>query len=170
MNYESTQEIELAIAQNYGWKQNLIVPNISWGLLDYEADIIIMSKAGIVTEIEIKTSRSDLIADSFKSHKHKSNLVKYLYFAIPRKLEKSISYIQENAGIYIVETNGNVKKERNATTNPDFIKLKKEQRYNLARLGTMRIWNLKQRLHESIQSYKNFIKAFENKNMRVKND
>ena len=56
------------------------------GLLDYEADIIIMSKADS-NRNRNKTSTSDLIADSFKSHKHKSNLVKYLYFAIPRKLE-----------------------------------------------------------------------------------
>lgn len=170
MNHETTAEIELAIAKKYGWRQNIIVPNVSWGLLYHEADLLIMSKLGVLTEIEIKVSRLDLIADSFKRQKHRSKIIKYLYFAIPRKLEKSISSIQENAGIYIVETNGNVKKERNATTNPDFIKLKDEQRYNLARLGAMRIWNLKQRLHESIQSYKNIIKTFENKNTGVKDD
>lgn len=131
------------------------MPNVSWGLLNHEADLLIMSRANILTEIEIKTSKQDLIADTYKQHKHKSKIIKYLYFAIPRKLENSIVHIPENAGIYIVDINGKVQKERNAIANLDMRKVKEEEKYNLARLSCMRIWNLKESLYTSHLAYKN---------------
>ena len=158
MKYETTQEIEYRIANYYGFRQNLIVPNVSWGLLKHEADLLILSKNNYLTEVEIKISKSDLIADLKKKHQHKSNIIKYLYFAIPEKLKEYISYIPEQAGIYIIEQNGKVNKLRNAKENINIRKLKEEEKYNIARLGTMRIWNLTEKLIKSNNDYKNLLK------------
>lgn len=153
MNYETAGEIELRIVKYYGFRQNLIVPNVFWGLLNHEADLLILSKSNYLTEIEIKISKSDLIADLKKSHHHKSNIIKYLYFAIPEKLKEYINYIPEQAGIYIIEQNGKVNKLRNAKENVNLRKLKENEKYNMARLGTMRIWNLTEALSISHESY-----------------
>jgi len=159
MNYETTAEIEIAIAKHYDWRQNLIVPNVSWGLLFHEADILVMSKAGYLTEIEIKVSRSDLIADKTKSHQHQSRLIKSIYFAIPEKLEIHAEHILPRAGIYIVGKTGKVKKIREAEINKESRILKDEEKYNLARLGTMRIWNLKENTLMQMNSYKNLLNS-----------
>jgi len=44
-----------------------VCPNVSWALLPWEADILAVSGSGVVNEIEIKTSVSDLKRDLAKS-------------------------------------------------------------------------------------------------------
>jgi hypothetical protein len=160
MNYETTAEIELAIAKYYGWRQNIIVPNVSWGLLYHEADILIMTKSGCVYEIEIKVSKSDLIAENKKRHKHQSNIIKSIYFAIPEKLKQHIEYILPNAGIYIIGKTGTVRLLREAEININYRNLNDMEKYNLARLGTMRIWNLKSRVMVQMNSYRNLLNRY----------
>jgi hypothetical protein len=136
------QHIEYAVANYFSWRVNLIVPRVSWGLWIHECDLLIVTKSGYCYEVEIKTSRSDLIADLNKKHGHKSNRIRRLYFAIPEKLRKDIEFIPERAGILIVNTLGRCKKEREAQIEPSTRKLTDEERYQVARLGTMRIWSL----------------------------
>ncbi len=157
MNYETTAEIEIAIAKHYGWRQNLIVPNVSWGLLYHEADILVMTKQGYLTEIEIKVSKSDLIADKSKRQQHQSKLVKSIYFAMPEKLEIYTDHVLSRAGILIVGKTGKIKLLRKAEINKESRILTDNEKYNLARLGTMRIWNLKSNLLMQMNSYKNLL-------------
>lgn len=54
-----------------------MIPNLSWGLLDYEADFVAISKSGYMTEVEIKRSFEDFKADFSKKHKHDAEQVYY---------------------------------------------------------------------------------------------
>lgn len=66
-------EIELAIVNSgiFNKRNDIIVPNVSWGLLNHEADMVVMTKSGYLTEIEIKRSWEDFKADFKKPHEHK---------------------------------------------------------------------------------------------------
>ena len=68
----TVDEIELAIVNStlFNKRRDIIVPNVSWGLLNHEADMVIMTPSGYLTEIEIKRSWEDFKADFKKGHKH----------------------------------------------------------------------------------------------------
>lgn len=151
----NTVDIEIAVASYFDYRKNLIVPNVSWGLGLHECDLLVLSKAGYLTEIEIKVSKYDLIADRKKRHEHKTHKVKYLYFAVPHYLiEEGLKYIPENAGLIAVAKSrvrpGQyvvwVKKE--ARANSYSYCVGEKERLKMARLGTMRIWGLKEKLNK----------------------
>lgn len=75
----SITQIEVALAQYFGYRANVIVPKVSWGLLNHEADLLIMNKTGYLTEIEIKRSWADFLADFRKKHTHDDSKVSWLY-------------------------------------------------------------------------------------------
>ncbi|MDA3900034.1 MAG: MmcB family DNA repair protein [Spirochaetes bacterium] len=145
-----TSEIEMAMVRHLDARKNLIVPNVYWGMFDHELDLCVVSKAGYITEIEIKVSLSDLKKDRAKKHLHydKKDRIKYLYFAIPAKLAKHIEHIPKNAGVYVVTTKGRVVKIASSKPWPKARALTIEERYIVARLGALRIWNLKERITE----------------------
>ena len=145
MNYETTPEMEIALASYFGIRTNLIVPNISWGLGVHECDLFVLTDSGYAWEIEIKVSRSDLIKDKEKYHKHEHRKIKRLYFGIPENLTPHIHHIPGIAGIIVVNIHGNCRKIREAKTKGNY-KFSDSERYKIARLGTMRIWSLKQKL------------------------
>lgn len=81
-------EIEVALAEYFGWKRNIIAYNVlgvSGTLpIDHECDMLIVSPSGYLTEIEIKRSYADFCADFKKRHHHSSNVpMKEFIFAIP---------------------------------------------------------------------------------------
>lgn len=151
-------DIELAVANNFGYRQNLIVPNVSWGLnLGHEADMFIVSPSGYATEVEIKVSASDLKRDLLKLHNHASPRIKRYYFAVPKKLEtiaKTVAH--EHWGIltlsdpdsYFMETArpARVIKGAKPLTTSEII--------DLGRLAAMRIWTLKRSLKDKIDRSK----------------
>lgn len=151
MTYETSSEIEIAVAHYFGIRKHLIVPNVSWSMLSYECDMMVLLPSGFAAEVEIKISRSDLRADTKKTHQHRSNLMRYLYFAIPEKLEMCVGEIPERAGILIVRKTikgsmvygNNVEMLRAPKPNDCARKLSDQEKFNLARLGTLRMWNLK---------------------------
>jgi len=158
--YWTAKEIEIRIAQWFGYRTNLIVPNVSWGMGLHECDILILTKAGYALEVEIKVSKGDIIKDAEKWHQHKSDKIKRLYFAIPKKLEKHIALIPEQAGVITVDEGGWCKLVRNAEANRGARKWGDEDRFNIARLGAIRIWDLKEKLQLN-DSVKN---DYENRN------
>ena len=143
MNYETATEIERQVAFWFGIRTHIIVPNVSWSMLPYEADMVILHQSRYADEVEIKISRSDLLRDKNKRHQHDSNKFRRLWFAIPRKLELSISDIPTRAGVLIIENNGGVNTFRNPEINKIAVKFTEAQALNLARLGCMRMWYLK---------------------------
>ena len=95
----SVPQIQLALRNSFLFDQrsSIIVPNISWGMLPYEADLIGISKNGQVTEVEIKRSISDLRADYKKHHKHDASCVTYFYYCVPECIvEQAKKVILEN--------------------------------------------------------------------------
>ena len=149
-------DIELALAYRYKWRQNLIVPNVYYGLgFRYELDLMIVTPAGWATEIEIKTSSSDLKADKKKTHDHRSNRIKYLYFAVPENLQdKALELIPERAGLFIIRPDLQLLNYRKTEivkspiTNKSARKITTAERQKLNELATMRIWSLKKRMYE----------------------
>ncbi len=149
--------MEVAIAKLFGIRQNIIVPNISWGFRMHECDLFIVKKSGIAVEVEIKRSKSDLLADFKKRHHHndKQNRITELYYALPEELyEKCKEFIPEDAGIIMCYRYTNYRKEtyiyatikRKAKRIKGARKLNEEEQLRVARLGTMRIWSLKQKI------------------------
>ncbi len=138
-----TSEIEYAVARDFGWRTHVIVPNISWGAGLHECDLLVLTKTGYAYEVEIKVSKADLIKDKLKDHGHLSNRIRKLYFAIPDKLKPHIEHIPERAGIICVRESGYCETIREAQTNPLSKPWTDSEMFNIARLGTMRIWTLK---------------------------
>lgn len=173
-----TLEMEIVIADYFNWRQNIIAPNISWGAGLHECDLLVITKSGYATEIEIKVSKADLKKDLQKSHNHGmaapkyfvehlseheqkeifSDKIKYLYFAMPEKIcnVETINIIPEKAGIIIVKEKPNrdhfmrdrVKIIRKPINKSEYCFNEKE-RYNILRLATMRTWRLKEKLNEA---------------------
>jgi len=67
-----TLEMEIVLAGYFKFLTNLVIPNVSYGFLPYEADLLVLMKSGWVDEVEIKVSLSDLKADAKKRHTHDS--------------------------------------------------------------------------------------------------
>ena len=163
----TAKEIEIEIATRYFSKRvDLIVPNITWGFHGFnECDLLVCTKSGYLIEVEIKISKADIIKDKEKRHEHNRKYTKQLYFAIPEKLKVNADLVPEDAGIILV-----YEEEINSIENPDYynnfnkyyqkrpslfreayinknpMKVTIEDKYNLARLGTMRMWNHKKQL------------------------
>jgi hypothetical protein len=142
------RDIELAIANYFGYRTNTIVPNVFWGMgLNHEADILMLSKAGYVTEIEIKISKADILKDKKKRHQHQSDIVKAFFFAVPEQLtEYALANIPEEAGLLIVKDTGTklrVEKKRDPKPRPRSRPFTESQRFQLARLGLMRYWSVR---------------------------
>jgi len=141
-------DMELALVHYFGFRQNMIVPNISWGLFIHECDLLVVTSAGYAWEVEIKTSKADLKKDAEKPHQHRSNKIKRLYFAIPEHLGFCQNYIPARAGILVVCPGGYVKKEREAVESESPYQFTPDDRQQVGRLATMRIWTLKSRIRE----------------------
>lgn len=150
MSNPTTQQIELAVAKHFGYRQNLIVPNVYWGLgLNYEADLVVLRPSDWAIEVEIKITASDIKADLSKRRQHDSNLFRELYFAVPESLSSNAS-IPEHAGILSVgwrEGRGwQLKKVRDAQRRKTARKWEPKTRQKLCELAAMRIWSLKEHL------------------------
>jgi len=94
----TVRDIQLALhnSEFCNAHNDLICPNVSWGLLPYEADLIAVSPAGICTEFEIKRSFEDFKADFKKDHKHDAAIVGKFYYVVPESLqERVVKYLIE---------------------------------------------------------------------------
>lgn len=134
-------------------RELLSVPNTN-GFLAYEADLLVVSVAGYLSEIEIKVSISDLKADLKKGHGHfdSKNRVKNLYFAGPAEMKEAFfEFAPERAGIILItlprspKGSGSCIEVRAPKANKLARPLSFEDKYKLARLGAMRYW---ERFHE----------------------
>lgn len=158
-----TLDMEVALMGYLGVRASLIVPNISWGCDLHECDLLLITKAGFAWEIEIKTSKADLIKDKEKRHRHFSHKIKYLYFALPQHLIDDINHVPERAGIIIVSKRKpypgekppfdpclylSCKKIREPQKSTFNYRFSDQEKYEVARLGAMRILGLKQKIQK----------------------
>lgn len=168
----SIEEIEFAILNynSFNFRQNLIVFRVTdcSNVVNHECDCLIMSKSGYLTEIEIKRSYSDFIADFKKKHTHNDDKIKEFYYCIHENFyDKALEYLINNGiipnGIYTYNDECelsyrigrskiyDMSKEKNAEIH--FMgnggkKLFLEEQYQLARLGAMRYKNMTQKIIE----------------------
>jgi len=145
-------QMEVAVACLIGYRQNTIVPNVSWGLgLHHECDMLVLDTQDRFTEIEIKVSKSDLKADFKKSHNHHSKIISRLVYAVPRNLlDSALELVPPNCGIivvdevekygklyYVAKWHRIVRHDKHKSKPSD----KKIRKF--MELGCMRIWSLK---------------------------
>ncbi len=148
-------EMELAIANYYGWRSHLIVPNVYYGLdFDYELDVLVVRRSGYCIEVEIKQNIHDLRAD-FKKSKWRNKIlgmpgdkIKEFYYCLPSDLIKScIDMIPERAGLMEFtshKTYGHgLKIIKNAAINKHARPVTDRERKELGRLAAIRIWDLR---------------------------
>lgn len=105
MNTEKTlYEIEVALSKTdtFNFVRNIIAFNVN-GLgeslnIQHECDMLVLSKSGYLTEIEIKRSWEDFLADFKKRHNHDGRgLVKFFYYCVPEIIyDKVLNYICDN--------------------------------------------------------------------------
>lgn len=149
--------------QELNIRTNLIVCNVTplSRLVEFETDLLSLSKGGYATGVEIKTSKSDLKNDLkkrqwknlTKQYMGKSVLeryfepYKYFYYAVPEDLvEETEAQVPDWCGIYAIGKR--VKEVRKAKQILPYDKTRKwtiEDRLALARLGAMRVLNMKKK-------------------------
>ena len=148
----SVQEIEDAIILMHagGIRSNLCVPNVSWGMgIDYEADLLVVSKSGYCTEYEIKRSYSDFLADMKKDEcAHKAPWVYRFFYVIPEGIkDKVLGYFKDKGeavpGILSYDERGILSVCGRHSYIDGGRKMFIEEMLKLARLGTLRYWNLR---------------------------
>ena len=149
------EDIEIAVAKHWNIRVFVIVPNASWGAGVHECDLLILSSSGYLTEIEIKTTKADLVKDLKKEHQHRSDKIKQLYYALPDRVlnaNETKKLIPARAGILRIWKseygNYNCGMEREATINKIAEPLSEVERFQIARLGAMRVWDLKERIQK----------------------
>ena len=156
-------DIQKAMARTIDLRVKLLVPNVSWGLVSWgECDLLAMSGSGYLTEYEIKVSAADIKREWRKKRWVSggrrlaafNTLIKEYYMVVPQKLEQvAIDNMPDfvGGGIIVADyqppeymrrhQNPGPRWVRNATINKDARKLNAEERFQLARLGTLRYWS-----------------------------
>lgn len=165
-NIPSINEIELAIMQyeDFDFQRNLMVFRAKeWSnVVNHECDCLMMSKSGYLTEIEIKRSYADFLADFHKTHEHNDPAISQFYFLIhdsfkEKAFEKLVELKKVPDKIYTYNDKCEIKEWKCSGDVIDAIKQKYgirpeyklyshwherklflEEQYQLARLGAMR--------------------------------
>lgn len=156
----TVDEIQIALRNSGIWnkRQDIFIPNLSWGMLNYEADLVIITKSGYLTEVEIKRSWADFKADFKKGHEHDDPRVYHFYYCVPESIcERVAEFLQEKYGagrpsVLCVSEEGNIRHYDGGISHRGGRKLFLEEQLTAARLGCMRVWNLKEKLIKQ-QSY-----------------
>ena len=154
----SITQVELGLAKYFDLRKNIIVTNVSWGMLLHEADLLILSKSGYLTEVEIKRSWSDFLADFKKTHTHDDPKISWHYYAVPESIvdrcKEKLAEVDNRRKwglISYADWNGEcmptmVMRPSNHGYHSSDKRLYIEEQLQLARLGAMRVWNQKQKL------------------------
>jgi hypothetical protein len=150
----ATKIAEAVVAGMFPIPRHLCVPNVSWSLLPYEADLLAMTSSGYLIEVEIKISLSDLKRDTVKTKwncRAFDQLVSRFYYAMPASLWSKNGVpecVREGAGVISVERDRNgvlrTRMEREATRT-SARPLTPQQQFDLARVGSYRAWSPYQR-------------------------
>ncbi len=150
----TADNVSYAVAKYlYPWRRYVVVPNVSWGLLPHEADLVALIEAGWLTEIEVKVSKGDFLADRDK-WKHQSAkvngapaLICDFYYAMPLSVWERCKPedLPEGAGLILCSREDwdhepRARVTQKATSNPLSRKLTDSEREQLLRLGYLRFW------------------------------
>ena len=165
----SVTDITRMLASYYDIRKNLVVPNVSWGFMWYEADLVVITKAGYMTEIEIKRSWTDFLADFKKRDYHSDARISRFYYAVPEcMLQPCRDYIEnwlaercllspstyKRPGFIVYRTWDEPLYRRVQVICDPISKektppLSEKDILKIARLGTLRYWSLLNRTSET---------------------
>lgn len=161
----SVDEIQLAILQIdvFNPRRNIVIPNLSFGLLDHEADLAIISKSGYMTEIEIKRSLPDLKADFKKKKDFICERVYQFFYCVPDSLvlacrDLCIQHDRPISGIISYSEDAHISIHHGEIWEsydkawPHYSggrRLFIEEQLQAARLGAMRVWEIKAKLYNT---------------------
>lgn len=184
----SVEAIELGLSYHFKPRQNINIPNLSWGLLNHEADFVSITKTGYLTEVEIKRSWSDFLADFKKEIKHEDERVSRFYYCVPISIkDKVIEYLKNNKvwsdGVFYFSETSTVEGgahiqcpitydgANSFKSNLRRRALTPEEMIHVGHLGCMRVWNLIKRLLQNKTKLDSF-DVLENKlkNLLIEND
>jgi len=151
----TTAEMEVAIAKYFGIRKHIVVPNVSWGFFNHECDLFLIRTSGYGFEVEIKRSKSDMMADFKKKHGHKdrANRIVQLFYAFPEELLPKVEdLVPDDCGILTVsrsewDNKARASMRRDAKRRKGAKPLTQKEQLKIARLGTLRIWTLKEKLN-----------------------
>lgn len=171
------KQIELLLHDSGIWnkRQDIMIPNLSWGLLNHEADFVVVTKRGYLTEVEIKRSFADLKADFKKDIFHSDERIYYFMYCLPLSIkDKALQLFHENYGkiakLYGNDENYNYTQEffpaiiwyddnGNLTIEPHKLssrsgarKLFLEEIVTVSRLASLRYWSLANKITESLSN------------------
>lgn len=169
------REIARAIAQQFFKKQTIVmVPNCNW--TGHECDVLVVTTASLIVDVEIKISRADLKADAKKDKWWIHHPKRYdgklgvvvgppdtprdwprqvwkHYYALPKEIwtdDLLDAMPSKVSGVLLLEqtSRGNVCYEvrRRATPNKDPYRLKEQETLDIARLANLRMWDAYARL------------------------
>ena len=169
----STVKIEQAILRYFDCpRQNVGITGLSWGLLNHEADVAILSKSHYLTEVEIKRSLADFKADFKKGHHHDDDCrVKKFYYCVPDKIVDKVMKVlnekvedgtlkklpcvlkyNENCGISFVKDSGEPElrlKDNRPLTDKEVIQF--------MRLAAMRLYDAREKWIMENESYTDLV-------------
>ncbi len=160
------EQIQRLIIGHYGGaRRNTFIPNVSWGYFKtHEADLVMISKEGYMTEFEIKRSWSDFLADFKKTTTHFEGKIAHLYYVVPESIaDKCWEFIEQYefaepytrlpwrnyppVGLMYYSENGRISRPFNAPhlarftdSNDKNYKLYLEEQIAIMRLGVLRYW------------------------------
>ena len=103
-------QIQLALHDSGLWnkRSDIMVPNLSWGLLPYEADFVVLSKSGFLTEVEIKRSWADFKRDFGKAHHHDDERIYHFYYCVPASIISKVKdFLKDRVRGELVSQYGN---------------------------------------------------------------
>lgn len=160
-------DVARSLIKRLNVRTHLIVPRVSWGLVNWgECDVLAMTGAGYLTEYEIKISASDVRREWKKkrwtSPRYRQSfdaLIKEYYMVVPEKLlDVVLETMPEDIGGGVIVADRMQERQRwwpedkepepyaacvqNAVSNRRARALTDREKYQLARLGTMRYWSL----------------------------
>lgn len=161
MSDMNSVDIEIAIIMTmFPPRRFLVLPNASWGLqIQYEMDLLVISKAGCGYEIEIKISVADMKRD-LKKWKHRSGAVtldrriKQFYYAFPAALSDKIApFIPDYAGAISVAVDEygiyRTQVVKSAPIRKDVRKFTDDEIKHAGLLAQMRYWDIRKNIHKN---------------------
>jgi hypothetical protein len=154
----NSRQIEIAVAKMFGYRQNLIIPNVSWGFFDgFEVDLLIVRPSLWAIEIEIKTTAGDIKRDALKNRHRDAKWypqgqakIQRKYFAVPLALADHQS-IPADVGVIGVTETGAAFIKRPAPLRKGAVKISASEERALLRLAHMRVWTMKEALETGLQ-------------------
>lgn len=156
----SVERMECLVANHFGIRNNIIIPNAYWSLFSHEMDIAVIRKSGYVVEVEIKRSVADFKNDFKKRHFDKKwghveyqKRVRQFYYCMTKEVFLKVhDLVPEKSGLLLVLTNNDgsfvLYEYKKANIIPNCVRLTDKEICNAARLSAMRIWGLKDKISQ----------------------